>query len=220
MKNIISSLLIFSTTIVFLNAQQNFNDLRLSLETNMTDLSYKVKDTLKYTDKSFNKSFDKFVNSLEKLLTEASEVYQKKEPDTLFIQNLEDMNIKLEQLMGVSDKAYLVSYMDIMSADLKLKLSSPMGLSSVDFVPIRLFVKTKKNNAYIDGYTVKGNYAWDFNAVDARFNFSLLTNNAYYDFTPGKYIIWVEKSGEAILKKNVDIGYKNGQEEIVEFDIP
>jgi len=142
--------------------------------------------------------------------------------DTLFINTLEQSQKSLSQLLtDWRSNKFAKDLIQAIKIDYDIKIaSSPLGaLSQVNKI-IEVSVITKSGNNYVNGYDVKCNYMWDSDLVVGKIIFNNQTNNAIRNLAPGYYVIWIEKNGIEIQRKNkVEIGNSMQLKETIIFNL-
>lgn len=140
--------------------------------------------------------------------------------DDVFVQSLIESQKVIESFKQNSDSAELISLINAIQKDYELKInSSDFGAEPNIISVIEITVLTQKDNVLVEGYDVRCNYLWDINLSKARFNFTNPTNSAKMKLSPGYYVFWLEKDGNLIKKKNVEIGNLHEDKEKVIFNL-
>ena len=144
------------------------------------------------------------------------------ESDSLFISSLVNSQKTLDELVvHWESNSHAKSIIDAIQNDYSIKISaSALGANSKILTEVQVTVFTKKGEIEIDGYDVKCNYLWDYRINIAKFVFNNQTNNAIRNLSPGYYVMWIEKNGTVIQKKDkVEIGNLQSQKESIIFNL-
>jgi hypothetical protein len=215
---IIASLLVTSTII----AQKSVKMTELDTQRTLRKLIEKSNDQeeidpeLKNSLSSLSKTVTQLFNNIK------ADKSLQVDSDTLFFQSLEYAQKTLGELQTnwISNE-HAKDVIEAIQKDYDIKMSaSALGANSKFLSEIQVSVFTRKDDINVNGFDVKCNYLWEYKRDVARFVFNNQTNDATRYLSPGYYVIWIEKDGKVIQKKDkVEIGNLQKQEESILFNL-